>query len=919
MSGTAKTYNERAWAIDLISHLKTVAKGEHRAVRGAGGEYTTKDQAGGSLFPDVLLFGDPSNAVTLQGWELKFPDTDIGDAEFRDNAELKARNMTLDSFVLWNVRRARLYILDPETDTFEVRREWDELDDLTARTDVESARSRWETLAADILGTINGLLETGELEGRPFIDAYRSETGGVAAMLLANRDEVAEALRAAARKDVKLKSGVTLWWDRLGEEYGGGKSDKAYPALAQANLVNWIGKLLFAHVLRRRDSRAGAVATIGDNTTPGEAMELFEKVSRACNFWTIFCDNLGLTTLPDVAWSHLRQFNGLLSDLDIGAVDQAELSSILEAAASVGSRKLRGQYTTPKPLADLLARLSVQDIEDGRVLDPCCGSGTIARANLELKLAAGASPEKAAASVFAGDLDPQAAQLATFAVAKPELMTHPLRLYTEDAFNLEPGTELEFRDPNDGHAFTEKLGTFHAITSNLPFIAQAGRKRYGDAIAGVNELFEEDLTGRADIAAYLPFALHELLEPGGRLGIIITNAWLGTDWGDAFRRKLGEFYRLRAVVTSGAGRWFQNSKVVTNLLVLEKPKPGDAAATDDGTHFVVLKRPLDELADEEAVEIAAAQIEMGQTQDETLTIRSVKPAELEEYAALGLAGSAQFVDVDWVRDLPLVPLRSLFDIRRGERRGWDAIFYPPAGHGIEDDYIRPVLMNLKDAKGYTASAEREAFSCSATLDELRQRGHTGALAWIERFAGDVNGTGRPLPDVLAKAKLHWYEMRADGRTELFTSINYDERLFVGRLDPPAFVNQRLVQIDPKSGQSVDIELCHALLNSVVGVFMLEGIGFGRGLGALDLNKDRTEAFLHLLDPAQLDADAAAVLKTAFKPLLGREVMKVADELEADDRRTFDQAVLDAFSLDIDYRRIYKALLSLVAVRLAAKS
>ena len=102
------------------------------------------------------------------------------------------------------------------------------------------------------------------------------------------------------------------------------------------------------------------------------------------------------------------------------------------------------------------------------------------------------------------------------------------------------------------------------------------------------------------------------MNDNGRLGIIITNAWLGTDWGDDFYSLLGRYYDLKCVITSGAGRWFQNSEVVTNILILDKK--ADPSTPSGNVKYVVLTRPLEELADEEAVEIAAAQIELGQTQ-----------------------------------------------------------------------------------------------------------------------------------------------------------------------------------------------------------------------------------------------------------------------------------------------------------------
>jgi len=727
---------------------------------------------------------------------------------------------------------------------------------------------------------------------------------------------VAEALESAARQDGTLRAGVTLWWNRFRDEYGGKEDTPAYPALAQANLVNWIGKLLFAHVLRQRDNRAATVDQIGEETTPAEALALFEKVSRACNFWTIFCDSVGLSTLPPVAWSHLKQFNNLLSDLNIGAVDQHELSGVLEAAASVGTRKLRGQYVTPKPLADLLARLTVQDTE-GRFLDPCCGSGTIARSVMEMKLDAGIQPKDTASAVFAGDLDPQAIQLATFALAKPSLMNLPLRLFTRDAFDLEATTELGFRDPNDGRAFTEQLGKFHAIASNLPFVAQKGRERYGNAIASVNELLDDDFTGRADVAAYLPFVLHGLLEEGGRLGIIITNAWLGTAWGREFRQKLAPYYRLRAVVTSGARRWFQNSDVVTNLLILEKRAGQDTGLSDEQTHFVVLKRPITELNETEAIAVTAAQIELGQTQEETLTIRSVKPSDMERFEALGLTGNAQFVDAEWVRDLPLKRLANFFDVWRGERRGWNAMFYPAPGHGIEDDYIRPALLSSSNITGYLTQAQSEAFSCSATIQQLTERGHTGALDWIVRFEDGFNNSGIPLVESLARAGHHWYEMRASKMAELVTSMNPGDRLFFARLRPAGFVDQRLICLTPKAGSVMDVDMGHALLNSTFALFMLEGIGFGRGLGALDLNPTTLKKSMHLPDAGRIEAKGRRAIIDAFEPVRNRDVLDIADELEQPDRHIFDRAVIDALGVEINLDRVYDAMLNLVAIRQAA--
>ena len=101
-------YNERSWAIDLISAIKVWASSRDLHIKGAGGERTLLTESN-PLFPDVLLFGDESCGHIIQGWELKFPDTPITDQVFKDKAKEKAIKLNLNSFLIWNVSCAILY------------------------------------------------------------------------------------------------------------------------------------------------------------------------------------------------------------------------------------------------------------------------------------------------------------------------------------------------------------------------------------------------------------------------------------------------------------------------------------------------------------------------------------------------------------------------------------------------------------------------------------------------------------------------------------------------------------------------------------------------------------------------------------------------------------------------------------------
>ena len=101
-----------------------------------------------------------------------------------------------------------------------------------------------------------------------------------------------------------------------------------------------------------------------------------------------------------------------------------------------------------------------------------------------------------------------------------------------------------------------------------------------------------------------------------------------------------------------------------------------------------------------------------------------------------------------------------------------------------------------------------------------------------RFANQVNGKGDPLPEVLSRPNIEWYTMSPSTLADMVISMNPYHRLFVAKLEQRSFVNQRLIRFTKKT-RTINVDLCHALLNSVIGLFFIEAIGFGRGLGALD--------------------------------------------------------------------------------------
>ncbi len=112
------------------------------------------------------------------------------------------------------------------------------------------------------------------------------------------------------------------------------------------------------------------------------------------------------------------------------------------------------------------------------------------------------------------------------------------------------------------------------------------------------------------------------------------------------------------------------------------------------------------------------------------------------------------------------------------------------------------------------------------------------------------------------------------------------------------------------------EYCR-LMNSIISLFYIEGIGFGRGEGALDLSASRMRSDMHVLDPKHLSDEAVHAVKAAFHPLLSRYIMPIVDECEQPDRQHFDETVIRVYDLSVSRDHIYDCLKRLVAIRLAA--
>lgn len=911
--------NERSWAISMISDINIKLQSLNIRIARAGGE-TTISTGHQSMFPDVLLYGDENQTQILQGWELKLPDTPITDIAFINDAQRKAVSLGLNSCFIWNFNAGVLYVRG-ENGEFEIAKQWNETSHIRTRDDVERYKNEWLPVIERILLEINEYLLTGEIHGSE-IGEIVSDTI-VATIIERNKMLVSEEMRRICATNAVIGAYISVWWDDVQAEFVSDETNM-FSAYAKVILLNWANRLIFAHLIKYNHNAAMEVNNLSFETTIIEANAVFERITANCDFYNIFGGLEHNDILPEETWHDIMDLNVFLTSNGVRQIEQTALQTILERTVAVSQREVNGQFTTPDVLADILVRLSTHDWTV-QAIDPCCGTGSIPKAILKHKRIRLHNVQQAVETTWAADKFSFPLQIANISMTDIDTINIPSRIFQKNVFTLNEGDSIQVTNPANGEHLNFSIPKFRTIVSNLPFVPF-------EKISDIDWRYIENihdrvqvttgitLSNRSDYYSFIVFALHRILDNGGRVGIITSNSWLGTTAGREFFNALGYYYKIEQIHISNSSRWFDNAKVITVISILTKRMPVGAPIQDEHTTFCSWQKSLSELRENEAnVETIVNSALLNRELDpQVMKLKAYTNSEITSLCAMNVSLSALFHNISWLLNIrdKLTPISEIFEVVRGERRGWDTMFYPAFGHGIEQCYIRKVLKNSRAVNSLFAEADNDAFCCSRSLEELRDLNHFGALAWIERFENGVNQTGKPLPEVLAKRGMHWYEMRDTNVADIVTTMNPDRRLFFAKFEAPSFINQRLIGLKTTAG-SPDIDLYHALLNSLLGMFYIEAVGFGRGLGALDISST-TIRNAYMLKPNIIDGQQRERILEKFDALLQRDVYSTERELSEIDRIEFDHEVLRAYGIEQYYNDIKNSLLSMQRMRLGVR-
>lgn len=940
--------NERDWAGQLISWIKSAIDRKTTVFQDATNDTGVKMKSGRTKFPDILLFIDKTSGVIFNGWELKFPDTAVDDAVMLENALEKAQKLHSDSFVTWNGAEAIIWHINDEEYTL------GNLSKLKVYPKVSTINSR-EDLAdpvkfaqhepllkartEEILHDLDSLFRNGAL--KPALDISKNIISAVREASAIIIPQFQEAIILEKGSNRAFRDEFNKW--KIYEsstlkilESSSRKKEYVIPeeVLAKFTFYNLIGKTIFYLTLCENLSGELEPVVLDDNKSAKDLLNGYfdeaKKIDYQAIFRPYFTDSIEYSELTDKTIYALLE---VLTAFDFKVLPTEVIGHILENLVPDDEKQKFGQYFTNGVLANLVAFPIVKTNKDV-LFDPTCGTGTFLNSFYKILQDFGTKEHRELLKqIWGNDVSHFPAILSVINLYKQDVVATDNfpRVMRNDFFNLEVGEKVVFPDSYDHNKHIDvPIPTFDGIASNFPFVQQEDIPNeklsayFREQFQSEQQAFLKDNTfkinERSDYFTYCIYNADRFLKPDGCLSAITSNAWLGKEYGFQFKKFLLDNFHIRYVVKSNAEHWFKDSQVSTIYFVLDKIQ------SEEPTKFVTLNRKLNELFVTDSISEQIQQIEEFYSDIDNCSdphndlwekdnffddLFKRKDGSLSVCMASKecLLGSLDN-KTNWGQFFLSTNLFGSFDncltqyhpnivkVFRGERTGWNPMFVikgenVKASH-INEKYLVPYVKSSSELQQieFDDNYKFSAFVCQDEEKDIDK----GTKSWIDKFVNAPNKNGsQTISEACAGHRPYWYSLNPK-RAHIITAINPYERFFFTFAKEPFVIDQRLIAMQVQNGY--DVELIAALLNSVITFLILEMRGTSRNLGALDLNADFLKQ-LKILNPTILNGGQRDMIIKAFAPLKARTVDNVFIEFTKEDRINFDKIVLSCFGINAD--------------------
>jgi len=691
--------------------------------------------------------------------------------------------------------------------------------------------------------------------------------------------------------------------------------------------------------------------------------EFFEEAVKVSgDFEQIFYTGLyDKIVIADNVYASL-QIDELIKTLS--EINPQEFSDIIghvyENLIPAEERHRLGQFYTPPPIAELITKWCIRSGDDV-VLGPGCGSGTFEIEAywrlVEFKIGRRVIPSKdvhrkVLKQIYAIDINSFPTQLTVMNLAMRNVRAPvtDLNVVESDFFSIMPGHEvvLPYKIQTPEGSKERKIifprEGFDAVFGNPPYtrwteipemVKKNIKERLGNILSKYN--LHADVERGREPGIYIHFIIwaREFLKPSGRLGMIISDSWLQSFYGEDFARYLTENWKVKALIDIST-RVFPVPLTGTCIILLEKPDKGEDLR-DNECVFLYLYVP--EGAHFKVDEILSA-IRNPEDYKIKFWIKTYKQREIAEKKRwLDLIFNPEEI-FELLHKSPLITTMSdhfsatygniaylVFasqGIIRGVRNiGGESFFYlterEAKSRGLFPDYVYPLLPSSNYMRFYTftkddweaiknSGKECYLFLAHKPRDQLPENvknyiaeGETGIF--LRKKKGEVEAKTVNRSQASQARERHsqyfygWYDVGGVMESPIYIARGVQYLVRFTRSYFNTALDDRILSIRPKENvhlNEIELKALLAFLNSSFSQIQVETRGRITGGGMLELDIKPLEELL-ILDTYRLKYDHKKRLAQLF------------DKLESEARRLGGQDVkenamklYDTIIKEIDY-------------------
>jgi len=397
---------------------------------------------------------------------------------------------------------------------------------------------------------------------------------------------ILQSLNQRLREDIKFKEEYIRWLKSQLFEY----SPKMNETIAEQLSYMLMNRLTFYKTLETQISTLPKLLKIDteDSKVFSEKLrQVFDKVCKDVDYEAIFephtiLDQMLLTRKLIYA---LNDFIEELGTYDLSKIQSDVIGRVYEELIPEDERHRLGQYYTPPPIVELITEMCIQSPHD-KVLDPSCGSGGfLVKSYHKLKdLKKKENPfaedsklhEEILNQIYGIDINPFPAQLSSInlAVRNLKVTSRNISLIVSDFFKIKPASSILPKE-------------FDVVVTNPPY-TDWREMEYRESIREValryNEEVVLDVGKQAGIYAYFFTYGAKFLKESGKMGLIVSDAWLDMGYGIGLKKFFLDFFKVKAIIGHDTGV-FDIPLVNTVIVILEKDE-SDSSMREENTKIL---------------------------------------------------------------------------------------------------------------------------------------------------------------------------------------------------------------------------------------------------------------------------------------------------------------------------------------------